>query len=452
MVLIPKTRFSNIHMIGIGGSGMSGIAEILHNLGFNVRGSDTSKKETTERLEKLGVKVFYGHKAENVEGADIVVYSSAITPDNPELIRAKELGIPVIQRAEMLAELMRVKFSIAVSGAHGKSTTTSMIGHILQRANKNPTVIVGGILRDRGSGSLMGSGEYLVVEADESDRSFLKLLPSIAIITNIDREHMDTYGSMASLKMAFIEFANKVPFYGSVILCGDDKNTRDIIPFIEKRFFTYGFSGENDIFVEDLKVEGLGSEFVVKGFGERVLGKLNVPGKYNVLNAMASIIAAWELGISLRESLEYLVDFKGVGRRFEIKGEKLGATFVDDYGHHPTEIMGVIEVAKGMGKRVVMVFQPHRYTRTMDLHGEFANVLKEADFVILLPIYPAGERPISGVSSELIYKALKSLGYENVVMVGDFDEAVDTLRKVVREGDIVLLQGAGDVYKIYEKV
>ncbi|MFZ8835065.1 MAG: UDP-N-acetylmuramate--L-alanine ligase, partial [Candidatus Caldipriscus sp.] len=242
MLLIPKTRFSRIHMIGIGGSGMSGLAEILHGLGFEVSGSDISRKETTERLERLGIKVFYGHRAENVEGANIVVYSSAIGPDNPELVRAKELKIPIIQRAEMLAELMRVKFSIAVSGAHGKSTTTSMIGHILKETGKNPTVIVGGILKDGGSGGLVGRGEYLVAEADESDRSFLKLLPTIAVITNIDREHMDTYGSIASLKMAFIEFANKVPFYGSVVACGDDKNVRDILPFIEKRVFTYGFS------------------------------------------------------------------------------------------------------------------------------------------------------------------------------------------------------------------
>ncbi len=365
MVLIPKTRFSNIHMIGIGGSGMSGIAEILYSLGFKVRGSDIVRKETTERLEKLGIKVFYGHKAENVNGADIVVYSSAIAPNYPELVYAREKGIPTVQRADMLAELMRVKFSIAVSGSHGKSTTTSMIGHILRRLNCNPTVIVGGILRDAGSGSILGSGEYLVAEADESDRSFLKLLPSIAVITNIDREHMDTYRSMVSLKLAFIDFANRVPFYGSVILCGDDKNTKDIIPFVEKRLFMYGFERDNDLHVKEYRLEGLGSEFTVGGFGERVKGRLSVPGKFNILNSLGALLVSWELGIKLKDGLEALEDFKGVGRRFEIKGEKLGATFVDDYGHHPTEILSVLEFARTLNRRIIVVFQPHRYARTM---------------------------------------------------------------------------------------
>jgi UDP-N-acetylmuramate--alanine ligase len=439
-------------MIGIGGSGMSGLAEILHSLGFEVSGSDISRKEITERLEKLGIKVFYGHRAENVEGANIVVYSSAIGPDNPELVRAKELKIPIIQRAEMLAELMRVKFSIAVSGAHGKSTTTSMIGHILKEAGKNPTVIVGGILKDVGSGGLVGRGEYLVAEADESDRSFLKLLPTIAVITNIDREHMDTYGSMASLKMAFIEFANKVPFYGSVVACGDDKNVRDILPFVEKRVFTYGFSNDNDLYAENVKVFGLSSEFELLGFGERLKGKLNVPGRHNVLNALASLIVAWELDIPLREALESLESFKGVSRRFEIKGEKFGAIFVDDYGHHPNEIKNVLEVARGIGKRVITVFQPHRYTRTMDLYKEFGEVLSKSDIVILLPIYPAGEKPIPGVSSGLIYGVMKGMGKDGVYLVETFEEAAELLRKILEEGDVVLLQGAGNVYRVFDIV
>jgi len=439
-------------MIGIGGSGMSGLAEILHSLGFEVSGSDISRKETTERLERLGIKVFYGHRAENVEGANIVVYSSAIGPDNPELVRAKELKIPIIQRAEMLAELMRVKFSIAVSGAHGKSTTTSMIGHILKEVGKNPTVIVGGILKDVGSGGLVGRGEYLVAEADESDRSFLKLLPTIAVITNIDREHMDTYGSMASLKMAFIEFANKVPFYGSVVACGDDKNVRDILPFVEKRVFTYGFSNENDLYAENVKVFSLSSEFELSGFGERLKGKLNVPGRHNVLNALASLIVVWELDIPLREALESLESFKGVSRRFEIKGEKFGAIFVDDYGHHPNEIKNVLEVARGIGKRVITVFQPHRYTRTMDLYREFGEVLLKSDIVILLPIYPAGEKPIPGVSSDLIYGVMKGMGKDGVYLVETFEEAADLLRKILEEGDVVLLQGAGNVYRVFDIV
>jgi len=439
-------------MIGIGGSGMSGLAEILHSLGFEVSGSDISRKETTERLEKIGVKVFYGHRVENVEGANIVVYSSAIGPDNPELVRAKELKIPVIQRAEMLAELMRVKFSIAVSGAHGKSTTTSMIGHILKEAGRNPTVIVGGTLRDVGSGGVVGSGDYLVAEADESDRSFLKLIPTIAVITNIDREHMDTYGSLVNLKLAFIEFANKVPFYGSVVACGDDRNVRDILPFVEKRVFTYGFSKDNDFYAENINFLGLSSEFEVCGFGEKLKGRLNVPGKHNILNALASLSVAWELDIPVKDALEYLESFKGVGRRFEIKGKKFGATFVDDYGHHPNEIKNVIEVARRVGKRVIMVFQPHRYTRTMELYKEFGEVLASCDIVILLPIYPAGERPIPGVSSELIYKVMKNLGYEKVYLVESFEEAAEILRKILEEGDVVLLQGAGNVYRVFDIV
>ncbi len=452
MILVPKTRFSRIHMVGIGGSGMSGLAEILHALGFEVSGSDISRKETTERLEKLGIKVFYEHKAENVEGANIVVYSSAIGSDNPELVRAKELKIPIIQRAEMLAEIMRVKFSIAVSGAHGKSTTTSMIGHILKEAGKNPTIIVGGILKDVGSGGLVGSGDYLVAEADESDRSFLKLLPTIAVITNIDREHMETYGSMASLKMAFVEFANKVPFYGSVVAYGDDKNVRDILPFVEKRIFTYGFSSENDLYADNLNILGLSSEFEVVGFGERLKGRLNVPGRHNILNALAGLLVAWELDIPLKEALEYLEGFKGISRRFEIKGEKLGAIFIDDYGHHPNEIKNVLDVARLIGKRVITVFQPHRYSRTMDLYRDFAEVLLKSDNVILLPIYPAGEKPISGVSSKLIYNVMKEKGYKEVYLVESFEECAEILRKIVQEKDVVLLQGAGNVYRVFDIV
>ncbi len=452
MLLIPKTRFTKIHFVGIGGSGMSGLAEILHFLGFEIQGSDVAIKETTKRLESLGIKVFYGHKAENINGAHLVVYSSAITPDNPEIIAAKEKGIPVIHRAEMLSEVMRVKFSIVISGSHGKSTTTSMIGHILKNVGKKPTIIVGGILRDSGSGSVMGSGEYLVAEADESDRSFLRLLPSIAVITNIDREHMDTYKSMASLKMAFINFANSVPFYGSVVICKDDKHAKDIIPFIERRLFTYGFNIDNDVFADNITLIGLGSEFEVVGFNRRYKAKLSVPGKFNILNALASFTVAWELGISFKDAIEALEDFKGVGRRFEIKGEKLGATFVDDYGHHPTEIRNVLEFARTLNRRIITVFQPHRYTRTMDLYKDFAEVLMESDHVILLPIYPAGEKPISGVSTMLIYNAMKERGYDNVVLVDDMEEAVNILRKLIREGDMVLLQGAGNVYKIFDMI
>lgn len=437
-------------MVGIGGSGMSGIAEILHRLGFSVQGSDISRKETTERLEKLGIKVFYGHRYENVKGADLVVYSSAIPPDNPELQAAREMGIPVVQRAEMLAELMRVKFSIAVSGAHGKSTTTSMVGHALKALNTNPTVIVGGILREVSTGGMYGSGDYLVAEADESDRSFLKLLPTIAVITNIDREHIDTYGSMANLKLAFIDFANRVPFYGAVLACGDDENTRHILPFVERRVFTYGLGRDNFFRAENLREEGLGSEYDLLVNGQRVARvRLNVPGVFNVRNSLAALGVAWELGLNLKDAAESLATFRGVGRRFEIKGKVNGATVIDDYGHHPTEISAVLDVARRLG-RVIVVFQPHRYTRTRDLYKQFAEVLTKADYVILLPVYPAGEKEIPGVSSGLIYGRMRDMGYENVEMVGSLEEAAGRVKAVVREGDVVLLQGAGNVYKVWD--
>ena len=429
---------------------MSGIAEILHRLGFVVQGSDISRKETTVRLENLGIKVFYGHRYENVMGADLVVYSSAIPPDNPEIQAARDMGIPIVQRAEMLAELMRVKFSIAVSGAHGKSTTTSMVGHILKALNTNPTVIVGGILREVSTGGMYGSGDYLVAEADESDRSFLKLLPTIAVITNIDREHIDTYGSMANLKLAFIDFANRVPFYGAVLACGDDENTRHILPFVERRVFTYGLGEDNFFRAVDVSTEELSSEYDLVVDGHRITGvRLNVPGLFNVRNSLAALGVAWELGLDLNAAAESLANFKGVGRRFEIKGEVNGATVIDDYGHHPTEIKAVLSVAKELG-RVIVVFQPHRYTRTRDLYKRFAEVLTGADGVILLPIYPAGEKEIPGVSSRLIYDHMRRLGYDNVRMVADLEEAAETVKAMAREGDVVLLQGAGNVYKVWD--
>ncbi len=450
VILLPRTRFKRIHMVGIGGSGMSGIAEILHRMGFVVQGSDISRKPTTERLEALGVKVFYGHEYGNVKGADLVVYSSAIPPDNPEIQAARDLGIPIVQRAEMLAELMRVKFSIAVSGAHGKSTTTSMIGHILKALGKNPTVIVGGILKEVSTGGMYGSGEYLVAEADESDRSFLKLLPSVAVITNIDREHIETYGSMANLKMAFIDFANSVPFYGAVLACGDDENTRHILPFLERRVFTYGVSEGNFFQARNIVLNSLSSTYDLYVDGRRAAEVvLNVPGLFNVRNSLAALGVAWELGLDLRDAAESLSAFRGVKRRFEIKGEFMGATVVDDYGHHPTEIQNVLSVARGMG-RVVVVFQPHRYSRTKDLYRQFAEVLTGADHVVLLPIYPAGEKEIPGVSSRLIYDVMRASGYENVDLVSDFEEAADRIKSVVREGDVVILQGAGNVYKIWD--
>jgi UDP-N-acetylmuramate--alanine ligase len=345
---------------------------------------------------------------------------------------------------------MRVKFSIAVAGAHGKSTTTSMVGHVLKELGTNPTVIVGGVLKEVSTGGMYGSGEYLVAEADESDRSFLKLLPTIAVITNVDREHIDTYGSMANLKMAFIDFANRVPFYGAVLACGDDENTRHIIPFVERRIFTYGIGEDNFFSAINVRERGLNSEYDLVVNGQKLTRvRLNVPGVFNVRNSLAALGVVWELGLNLKDAADSLSTFKGVERRFEIKGEVNGATVIDDYGHHPTEIAAVLNVAKRLGS-VIVVFQPHRYTRTRDLYKQFAEVLAEADRVILLPVYPAGEKEIPGVNSSLIYDRMRDLGYDRVDTVHNLEEAAERVKAVAREGDVVLLQGAGNVYKVWE--
>ncbi len=445
-MLLLKTRYRKIHLVGIGGAGMSGIAELLHNMGFVVSGSDIARKETTLRLENLGIEVFYGHDAKHVEGKDVVVYSSAIGMDNPELMRAYEIGIPVIPRAEMLAEIMRVKFSIAVSGSHGKTTTTSMIGYILKQLD--PTIVVGGILKGVESGAKIGNSDFIVVEADESDRSFLKLLPSIAVITNIDEEHLDTYANLIDIKKAFLEFANSVPFYGSVVLNVDDRNTRDIIPFVEKNLITYGILENARIQARNVELRGLSSRydlFVDGRFVSEV--ELNVPGMHNVSNSLAGLSVAYEMGLDMKACIENLKEFSGVRRRFEIKGKYGTSIIVDDYGHHPKEIEQVLLTARHFyDGKIVVVFQPHRYTRTKFLWKDFAKVLLLADEVILLPIYPAGEKPIKGVSSELIAKAMQSLGGDPKLM--DKEQALDHLKRYLNEPALIITLGAGDVFKL----
>ncbi len=432
---------------------MSGLAEIFHHLGFRVQGSDLQKSPATRRLERLGIRVFYGHDARHLGDAQAVVYSSAVPLSNPELQEALRRGLPVIPRAEMLAELMRMKYAIAVSGAHGKTTTTSMIGHMLHRLGLAPTTIVGGILRGYGSGAVVGGGPYLVAEADESDRSFLKLHPTIAVATNIDREHLATYRSVLKVQEAFLDFLNRVPFYGAAVVGLDNRYVRDILPEIERRVVSYGITSPDALLrAEDITLEALGSSFALV-LRDRSITRvhLSVPGRYNIQNALAALAVAWVLDLDLVEAARALRHFEGVARRFEIRYR--GAfVWVDDYGHHPTEIQAVLEAASRFHRgRKVVLFQPHRYTRTQELFREFADVfdrfLGKQDLLGLLPIYPAAESPIPGVSHHLIGDLLQpSLG-ERLTVLETVDAAPDWLDHVVEEGDLLLTIGAGPVYR-----
>jgi UDP-N-acetylmuramate--alanine ligase len=448
-MILLKTRYKKIHFVGIGGTGMSGIAEVLHNMGFIISGSDISRKETTIRLENLGIKIYYEHNEKNVLDKDLVVYSSAISFDNPELLKAQELNIPIVPRAEMLSEIMRVKFSIAVSGAHGKTTTTSMIGYAIKELD--PTIVVGGILKGVESTAKLGKSDFIVVEADESDKSFLKLFPSIAVITNIDREHLDTYKNLIDIKRAFLDFANSVPFYGAVIINVDEKNNLDILPFIEKRIISYGINENAFVNAKNIEFKELGSSYDLY-INNKFISKvhLRVPGIHNVKNSLSAIAVAYELELNLKNAIESLSEFTGVRRRFEIKGYFGKALIIDDYGHHPTEIENVIKTARiYFNKKLIIVFQPHRYTRTKFLYNEFANVLSKADEVILLPIYSAGEKPILGISSELIYNKL--LNYNtNAKLLSSKEEAFEYLKNYKNSDVVIITLGAGDVYKIGE--
>ncbi len=437
-------------MVGIGGTGMSGIAEVLHNLGFVITGSDLKKTEVTERLEKMGIRVYYGHKPENINSAQILVISTAIPKTNPEVVAALEKGIPVIRRAEMLAELMRIKYSIAVSGSHGKTTTTSMIGAVLEKAGLDPTLVVGGRLKGLGSGAKLGQSEFLVAEADESDGSFLMLYPTLAIITNIDKEHLDTYGDFDNLKRAFVKFANSVPFYGAAIVNLDDPNNQDILPEIKKRLITYGLKRQAEINARDISLKGTGSTFkVFKGDEEVIEASLKIPGIHNVKNALAAFTVGFEMDIAPEVIRDALADFSGVMRRMEIKGKAKGVTFMDDYGHHPSEIDAVLEtLGRFWQGRIIVIFQPHRYSRTKLLHHEFGKVFHEADIVIITKLYPAGEEPIPGVDASLIYNEVKNSGHKAVYLMEDWDEIKKFLLDQLREGDLVLTLGAGDVWKV----
>ncbi|MHB8173901.1 MAG: UDP-N-acetylmuramate--L-alanine ligase [Nitrospirota bacterium] len=444
-------KYRRIHFIGIGGVGMSGIAEVLINLGYKVGGSDLKNSDTTKRLESLGAEIFIGHQAANIEGADVVVISSAVKEDNPEVVAARERQIPVIPRAEMLAELMRLKYGIAVAGAHGKTTTTSMISTILSKGGIDPTVVIGGKLNIFGAGAKLGQGEFLVAEADESDGSFLMLSPTIAVVTNIDEEHLDHYTKgIKEIKAAFRQFINKIPFYGLAVLCLDVEHVRDLIPQVKKRYVTYGLNSQADLSARNIEFSGMGSEFEVLRRGES-LGrfKLAIPGQHSVYNSLAAISVALELDIPLDVIRGALSEFGGLHRRFYVKGEVGGITVVDDYGHHPTEIRATLAGAKaGWDRRTVVVFQPHRYTRTRDLMKEFCTAFNQADKLAVMDIYPAGEKPIDGVSAKNLYDGIKNQGHKDASFIQTHDKAVEWLKEVARPGDIVITLGAGDVWKV----
>lgn len=447
-------KIEKIHFVGIGGIGMSGIAEVLLNLGYKVSGSDLRKSEITERLADLGGEIFYGHDSSNIAGVDVVVTSSAVHDDNAEVIRAKELLIPVIPRAEMLAELMRMKYGIAVAGTHGKTTTTSMISTILGHAGIDPTIVIGGKLNSIGTNAKLGQGKFLVAEADESDGSFLKLSPTIAVVTNIDADHLDFYSGIEEIKDTFVEFINKVPFYGLAVLCLDSGNVADIIPRVKKRFVTYGLSAQNDFRASDIVTSGNRMSFTAHFRGER-LGEIafGMPGAHNVLNALATVAVAMELNVPFSKIQEGFTAFGGVGRRFQIKGEIADIMIVDDYGHHPAEIRATLAAAKGgWNRRLVVVFQPHRYTRTKELFEEFVKSFYDADVLVLTDIYPAGEAPIDGVDSDALSRSIRKHGQKDVTYIPDREDLPEYLAAMMKPGDIVLTLGAGNIWQTGESL
>ncbi|MBN1504226.1 MAG: UDP-N-acetylmuramate--L-alanine ligase [Candidatus Eisenbacteria bacterium] len=448
------TTIRRIHLIGIGGTGMSGIAEVLLNQGYDVSGSDIKHTDVTDTLERLGGRVFYSHDPANLEGAHVVVVSSAIKSDNPELLAAKTRKIPVISRAEMLAELMRQKYGVAIAGAHGKTTTTSMIASVLTHGYLAPTVVIGGRLRSTNRNAKLGTGQFFVAEADESDGSFLRLSPTIAVITTIDEEHLDYYKNLDRVKDAFVEFANKVPFYGAAVVCADDENVRSIIPRITRRVLTYGLNGGSDVSATAITQDGLAMRYKAMLKGE-VLGEVNLkmPGRHNVYNSLAALTVGLELRVEFAAVKAALQEFEGVRRRFEIKGESCGVTVLDDYGHHPTEIRAVLDTARTIWKgRILAVFQPHRYTRTLLLAEQFGKAFDSCDHVYLTDIYPAGEEPVKGVSSETIAKEIRKRNRAKVTVRPDLKATEETIISELASGDVVVTLGAGDIWKFGESL
>ena len=461
--MLGKTR--KVHFIGVGGIGMSGIAELLANLGYAVSGSDERQSSITERLASLGIGVTLGHRAAAVGDSDVVVVSSAVKPTNPEVIEAIRRQIPVIPRAEMLAELMRLRFSIAVAGAHGKTTTTSMVAFMLERAGLDPTAVIGGRVRAFGSNARLGRGDLMVAEADESDRSFLKLFPTIAVVTNIDHEHLESYGGFEDLRQAFVDFANKVPFYGAVIACGDDPNLAGVMPRITRRMTTYGLNAGCDVTATDITLKPLGVEAVIRRRGQPTDGtesasplttlgplELQVPGRHNLQNALAAVAVGLELDLPFERIAQALRAFRGVERRFDVRGEPDGILIVDDYGHHPTEIAAVLEAARGLNRRVIAAFQPHRFTRTAALINAFGPCLAAADHIVLADIYAAGEDPMAGITVEVLAAAIRRTVSVPLDVAPSLDDVVATVLRVSRPGDVVLTLGAGSISTVPERL
>jgi UDP-N-acetylmuramate--alanine ligase len=448
-------NFQRVHLVGIGGSGMSGIAEVLLSSGYAVSGSDLKTSAVTERLRKLGATIQEGHQADNVHGAHVVVVSSAVAADNPEVVEAHRLKITVIPRAEMLAELMRLKYGIAVAGAHGKTTTTSMVAAVLATAGLDPTFVVGGRVNHIGSNAGIGEGDYIVVEADESDRSFLLLAPVVAVITTIDREHLDQYRALDEIQDAFVQFANRVPFYGSVVLCLDEPHVQAILPRVKRPLITYGVSNQADLVISDVKLDGLASEFRLAYAGED-LGMFRLPappGIHNVRNAAAAAAVGLALNVPAELIREGLAKFSGVGRRFEVRGKFSGVTLIDDYGHHPAEIRATLEAARGCGfKRLLVLFQPHRYSRTQHLWDDFRLAFNHADMLVITDIYAAGEPPVEGITSERLAEAIREAGHKNVVYSSTMQEGIEHLLREARAGDAVLAVGAGSVGRVLDQL
>lgn len=446
-------KIEKIHFVGIGGIGMSGIAEVLLNLGYKVSGSDIRQSDTTERLAALGGEIYIGHARENIVNIDVVVTSTAVQGDNPEVVEARERMIPVIPRAEMLAELMRMKYGIAIAGTHGKTTTTSMVATILTEGGIDPTIVIGGKLNTLGTNAKLGQGKFLVAEADESDGSFLKLSPTIAVVTNIDADHLDFYSGIEEIKDTFVDFINKVPFYGLAVLCLDDRNVAEIIPRVKKRFVTYGLSSQADIRATHIRLAGDCTSFVAHYKGYR-MGEVSfrMPGAHNVLNALACIAVAMELDVPFAQIQQGFARFGGVGRRFQVKGEVNGIMVVDDYGHHPAEIRATLAAGKNgwPERRLVVAFQPHRYTRTKELFDEFVTAFYDADVLVVTDIYAASEQPIEGVTAEALANAIRKHGQKDVTYIADREAIPDHLAGIVRPGDIVLTLGAGNIWQTGE--
>jgi UDP-N-acetylmuramate--alanine ligase len=449
-------KIQRIHFVGIGGIGMSGIAEVLLNLGYKISGSDLKSSPVTQRLAGLGAIIFEGHAPENVTGAEVVVVSSAITPDNPEVTEARNLHIPVIRRAEMLAELMRLKYGVAIAGMHGKTTTTSMVAAVLAAGGLDPTVVVGGRVDAMGSNARLGRSQYLVAEADESDRSFLKLSPILAVVTNIDREHMDCYRDMRDVKRTFLDFMSRVPFYGTVVLCNDDPVLRRLMPQVQRRVMTYGTRRGSDFQIKLAICElNAGEHHPLSRFQVNYRGKglgeftLRIPGTHNLLNATAAIAVGIGLDVSLEHIRTALDNFRGVDRRFQLRGTTAGVSVIDDYGHHPTEIRATLAAARQCGyRRIHVIFQPHRYSRTQLLLDEFAKSFQDADSIFVLDIYSASEKPIEGITGESLARRIQELGGQEARYVESFAEAAEAVSTLADEGDMILTLGAGSVFQL----